>query len=168
MNTTTRIRPVLNTVAVARTLAAARNESAPAEVEGSTRAALESASGDRHPLRATYDGPASLVNTRAVTYVHVGSGQAFTHLLRRSEIAPTRLGTDRELHDIKILAHDEDASPRDNAEYAKLSINCLVVTGTAKSVPLILARTLIEALQDLQLQHANLEEHVRATAGRHA
>lgn len=160
------------------TITTARNESAPAEVEGSTRAALESASGDRHPLRGTYDGPALLVNTRAVTYVHVGSGQATTHLLRRNEHAPTKLGGAHDVREIRILAHDEDASLKENTEYARLAVNCLVVTGTAKTIPLLLARTLLEELQQIALENANLQSYAaeqlrlaqqaerRATTGR--
>ncbi len=162
----------------------ARNESAPVEVEGSTRATLRSASGDGYPLHATYDGPASLVNTREVVFVSVDTGMPLTHLLKRSEFAPTRFprSSKEDVRTMRVLAFDADASDDENARYAAIVVTCIVATETAKSVPVNVARSLLGALQrrddrirDLEFKLAQRERHdqIRAqqaakTAARYA
>jgi len=146
----------------------ARNESAPAEVEDSTRATLRSASGDGYPLHATYDGPGSLVNTREVVFVGIDTGMPLTHLLPRSEVAPTKFPRidKADVRAMRILAHDADAGDDENARYAALVVTCMVATATSKVLPLLVARSLLGAVQrrderirELEFTLAQRERH---------
>ena len=149
------------------------NERAPAELEDSTRATLRSASGDGYPLHASYDGPSCLVNTREVVFVSVDSGFPMTQLLPRSEVAPTtydRLGKG-DARRARVLAHDADASDDENARAAKLVVECIVATNMAKTVPVIVARSLVstlhrrdERIRELEYQLAKRERYEQRRA----
>jgi hypothetical protein len=138
------------------------NESAPAGLEVPTRATPRDVRGDGRPLRATYDGPASLRNTRTVVYISLDSGQAHQYELRRSEVAPTRGETTPDPRTGRVLAHDADASPAENAQYAELVVNCLVATGTARVVPLLVTRTLLQQAQTERARARELEAECAA------
>ena len=129
-----------------KTLTRSQKHVAPAEVEGSTGATSRDVRGDGYPLHATYDGPSSLRNVREVVYVAVDTGQAVTHLLKRTEACPTKWpAASSDLRSARVLAYDADASDLENEEYAKLVLNCMVATGTAKVAPLSIVRTVMWA-----------------------
>jgi len=142
------------------TTRAPQKQSAPAEVEGSTRATPCDVRGDGYPLRSTYDGPASLANVREVVYVALDSGQSFTQLLKRSEIPPTRYPGPRDVREARVLAFDADASPAENAEYAKLVANCLIANRQSKTVPVLVMRAMMSENQRQAERIRTLEERV--------
>ncbi len=134
------------------TMANAQTQSAPAEVEDSTRATLRSASGDSYPLPATYEGRPALVNApthRAVTYVDIDSGQATTHLLDVERSAPPiyeRTSGD-DLLRIRVLAHDAAACDEENTRHALHVVERCTAMGNTKRIPLIVAMQLAEAVK---------------------
>ncbi len=139
------------------TMANAQTQSAPAEVEDSTRATLRSASGDSYPLPATYEGRAALVNAptaRAVIYVATDTGHPITHLLDVERAAPpisSRAGSD-DLQRVRVLAYDEAVSDEQNGQHAYDAVLRCASEGTAKSIPLIVAMQLAREFKILQFQ----------------
>jgi hypothetical protein len=137
-----------------------RNESAPAEVEGSTGATPLDVRGDGLPLRAKYGAPSSFRNVREVVYVSIDNGQTHTYQLKRSEVPPTRYKeASIDILSARVLGYDADASAEENEEYAKLVLNCLVATGTAKVAPLLVVRAVLAA-------NHRLTERIRELTGK--
>lgn len=126
----------------------APNESAPAEVEDSTGAALGSASGDGHPLRAAYTLPPLPVNGgRTITYIAIDTGEASTYVVRKDLTPPLVRAPlcKKDVRPIRILAHCDPALPKvPNSVLAAAALNAIKQVGTAKHVPVLVVTALLD------------------------